>query len=109
MVYVASAKLLDEDIPPPAQKLARRALRRRLTRVLFVAQLPLLCAFVLLFYLCLPTAVSVARSSSFQLWTFDLRKTLFLYLELGVATSSIICGVVGARLVSKLWRSRDDV
>jgi ABC-type Fe3+ transport system permease subunit len=109
MVYGAATKVLEEDIPPTAQKAARRALRRRLRRVLVVGALPLWCAFIVLFYICFPTAVGVIRTSTFQLWTFDLRKTLFVYLELGVATCCGLCAFVGVRLVAKLWRSGDDV
>jgi hypothetical protein len=69
--------------------------------------LPLLGAFVALFYLCLPTAVGVLRTSTLRIWDFDLRQSLFVYLEVGVATCSIVCAVVGGRLLKKLWRSRE--
>ena len=106
MVYGSCAKILDEGIPAEAQKAARKALRRRLWRVLLIAALPLLCAFLALFYICLPTTVSVLSTSSFDLWSFDLRKTLFVYLTLGVAGCSAICTSISGRLAIRLWKSR---
>jgi hypothetical protein len=104
MLYATSAKLLERAIPSPAQPAARRDLHRCLVRVLLLAELPLFLAFGVLFYICLPTAVTVLKTNTFQIWGFDLRETLFVCLELGVAACFIMVGVVGIRLLKKLSR-----
>lgn len=101
----ASRELLKKEVPPAAQSAARKALRWRLVQVLLVAELPLFVSFAGLFYLCLPTVFSVWQTSAVNLWSFDLAKTLFVFLELGVAACFIISIVLGIRLLCKFRRS----
>ena len=108
ILYGASAKLLAEDIPPQGQAVARRALRARLWCLLLVAELPLFLAFTTLFYLCLPTALTVVHTSPLSPWAFDLRRTLFVFLELAVAGCCLFVGIVGLRLCTKLCRCYAD-
>src|SRR5258708_2564531 len=77
MMLDKAKALIAEPVPSAAQENARENLRKRLVVLLLTATLPLLVSFGLLFYLCLPTTVSIRQTSSFQLWNFDLIKTLF--------------------------------
>jgi hypothetical protein len=102
MAHTASTALLKETIPPEAQVAARRKLRNRLWQVLLWAVLPIFLALTGLFYLCLPTTITVLRISGFQPWAFELDMTLFVYLEIAIAACAIVTGVMGIRLLIKL-------
>jgi hypothetical protein len=102
MAHAASTTVLKEPVPSEAQVAARRVLRSRLWQVLLWAVLPVFLALTGLFYLCLPTTITVLRTSRFQLWAFELDMTLFVYLEIAIAACAIVTGVMGIRLLRKL-------
>jgi hypothetical protein len=103
MVYDSSTKLLEKEIPPPTQPVAREALCKQLKRTLLSAALPLFLSFGGLFYLCLPATITVFQTSTGRLWLFDIPKTLFVYLEMGIAACLSISGWVLIRLGRKLY------
>jgi uncharacterized membrane protein HdeD (DUF308 family) len=102
MAHTASTALLKETIPPEAQVAARRKLRNQLWQLLLWAVLPIFLALMGLFYLCLPTTITVLRTSGFQPWAFELDMTLFVYLEIAIAACVIVTGVMSIRLLRKL-------
>ncbi len=83
LVLDKSRIALDRAVPSAAQENLRKR-RKDLVALLLSAVSPLLFAFGLLFYLCLPTLVSIEKSSTFQLWHFDLITTLFVFLNLTI-------------------------
>ncbi|SRR5216684_1829019 len=91
--------LLAEDLPAVEQEIARQQFRGRLLRLLMSGAGPMLIAFGVLFYLCLPTTTIIIRSSKFELWHFDLLRTLFVFLELTVGACSVLSGVSAVRLI----------
>jgi hypothetical protein len=103
MVLEKSRSVLRETIP--AGNTAREDFRKGLFLLLAAGWLPLVLSFGLLFYLCLPTVVSIQQTSRFQVWSFDLMKTLFIFLHLGIGACLVIAIVVGVLLFQKLWRS----
>jgi hypothetical protein len=108
MVHKAIDEAVKPDIPDAAQKENRRLFRKGLAISLVAGPLPLAVGFGFLFYLALPTAAQIVRTSSFVLWDFDLRRTLFVYLELAVFVCLAICLLSLSRLIKKLWNSRKN-
>jgi H+/gluconate symporter-like permease len=103
MVIESSGKVLAVLMPSKDQDAARKKLRKSLARSLFSSALPMLTAFALLFYLCLPTTVIISHSSNLQLWNFDLLKTIFVFLELAIAACLILSIIVAAQLLWRIW------
>lgn len=103
LVLEGSRKVLANPMPAASQKVLRKTLRCTLIRSLASSAIPMLIAFGLLFYLCLPTTVRISHSSNLELWNFDLLKTIFVFLELAIAACLILSIIVTARLG---WRIR---
>lgn len=99
MMIEKARALLAEDVP--GGPIARADLRKRLLIVLTASALPLLTAFGMLFYLCLPTIAVISHTSTLQLWNFDLPRTLFVFLEVAISACLIITLVFAILLVKK--------
>jgi hypothetical protein len=108
MILDNSRKLLAVDPPSAPQAVARKNMRRTVTRSLFSGALPILLAFTTLFYLCLPTTLRISRSSTLQLWSFDLLTTLFVFLELTIAACLVLSIIVTVRLSWRIWLTLKD-
>jgi len=106
MLYTAASQLLDEPFPSVDKAVARKQFRKALTALFLLGELPLFASFSILFYTCLPATVSVLRTSTFCMWEFDLQKTLFVFLEAGVAASLCVVGWIGVKLLIKRFPAR---
>jgi len=84
LVNDKTTRLLKEDVPPTAAAIARIDMRSRCYKALLAGHLPMIAGFFVLFYLCLPTSISILGISSFDLWCFDPLRTLLVFLEIGV-------------------------
>lgn len=93
-------------LPPKAQALARKALRARCHNFLFTAQAPVVGSLSLLFYLCLPTAFTIVKTSSFRLWDFDLARTLFVFLQVGIVGCLGFSIYLSVRVLVRAWKLR---
>jgi hypothetical protein len=102
MMLEKSRSVLAEAIPDGDT--ARKDFKNRLRILLAATWLPLVLSFGLLFYLCLPTVVSIVQTSTLQVWNFDLMKTLFVFLHLGIVACLIITIFAGVLLIQKLSR-----
>jgi hypothetical protein len=106
MVYEKTKTVLEQAIPATGQVAARNRFRKELLTTLFVYVIPLLVAWWLLFYICLPTVIHIRRNSRFSPSNLDLLRTLFVFLEGGIAACSILALVMGVRLLQRWWRAR---
>ncbi|MFW9079773.1 hypothetical protein ACOI9X_10900 [Pseudomonas sp. P2757] len=72
--------------------LARKRSRGQVRRTLFGCALPLSCGFTALFYINLPATVEIVRTSTLDLWNFDVGRTLYVMMAwalLGFAALNI--------------------
>ncbi|MNR30116.1 hypothetical protein D3C85_1475530 [compost metagenome] len=67
---------------------------------------PLLLAFTALFYVNLPTAISILRTSTIDLWNFDVDQTLYVWVVTALFAFALVNGWLTARLVIKLVNLR---
>ncbi len=91
---------LDEQQSGP---LARKRSRGRISDVLLGCALPLTSAFTALFYVNLPAAVRIMKTSTLDLWDFDVDRTLYVILVLALLVLALFNGWLAVRLVNK-WR-----
>lgn len=89
---------LDEKQPGP---LARKRSRGKVINAFFSCALPLTCTFVALFYVNLPTAVRITRSSSLDLWDFDVGPTLYVLVVFALLAFALLNVWLTARLIAK--------
>ena len=91
---------LDEKQPGP---LARKRSRKMISGVLFGCALPLACAFTALFYVNLPAAVRIMRSSRLDLWDFDVDRTLYVLVVMALLFFALFNWGLSLKLTGK-WR-----
>ncbi|VVN96599.1 hypothetical protein [Pseudomonas fluorescens] len=91
---------LDENQSGP---LARKRSRKKITAVLLGCALPLLSAFSALFYVNLPAAVRIMRTSTLDLWDFDVDRTLYVMVVQALLVFALFNVRLTIRLVTK-WR-----
>jgi ABC-type dipeptide/oligopeptide/nickel transport system permease component len=98
---ISEALALDEYQSGP--QLKKRS-RQKVQDAFYWRALPLTCAFIALFYVNLPAAVRIIRSSTLDFWDFDVDRTLFVM----VVTALLVFALINAGLTVKLlkkWRS----
>ena len=91
---------LDEEQPGP---LARKRSREKVSSVLFGCALPLTCAFTALFYVNLPAAIRIMRSSTLDLWDFDVDRTLYVLVVMALLFFALFNWGLSLKLTGK-WR-----
>jgi len=106
MVYERTKALLGQSTPAAEEVMARKRFRKELVTTLFFAVAPLLLAWSLLFYICLPTVVHIGRNSRFSPWNLELLSSLFVLLEAGIAVCSTLSLVLSLRMLGKWWKAR---
>jgi len=106
MVYEKTKTLLDQSTPAAAEVLARKRFRKQLLTTLFLFVVPLLVAWWLLFYICLPTMVHISRTTKFAPSNLELLTSLFVFLEAGIAVSAILSLGLSLRVLGKWWNAR---
>lgn len=82
---------------------ARKRSREKVIRALLSCALPLTCAFAALFYVNLPAAVRIIRSSTLDLWDFDVDRTLYVMVVLALLAFALINVELTLKLLKK-WR-----
>jgi hypothetical protein len=106
MVYERTKVLLGQSTPAAEEVMARKRFRKELLTTLFLAVAPLLLAWSLLFYICLPTVIHIGRNSQFSPWNLELLSSLFVLLEAGIAVCSTLSLVLSLRVLAKWWNAR---
>ncbi|MBK5302678.1 hypothetical protein JFT98_15920 [Erwinia sp. TH29] len=91
---------LDEKQSGPQ---ARKRSREQVINVFFSCALPLTCTFVALFYVNLPAAVRIMRSSTLDLWDFDVDRTLYVLVVLALLAFALFNLGMTLKLIGK-WR-----
>lgn len=81
----------------------RKRSREKVTGTFLSCALPLTCAFVALFYVNLPAAVGIIRSSTLDLWDFDVDRTLYVMVVLALLAFAMINAGLTVKLLRK-WR-----
>lgn len=94
------ALALDEHLLGP---LNRKRSRDKVRGAVYGRALPLTCAFVALFYVNLPAAVGIIRSSTLDLWDFDVDRTLYVMVVLALLAFALINAGLTVKLLRK-WR-----
>ncbi|MBK5377488.1 hypothetical protein JFT81_22975 [Pseudomonas sp. TH43] len=94
------ALALDEHLSGP---LNRKRSRDKVRGAVYGRALPLTCAFVALFYVNLPAAVGIIRSSTLDLWDFDVDRTLYVMVVLALLAFALINAGLTVKLLRK-WR-----
>ena len=94
---LSEALALDEYQSGP---LNRKRSRDKVREAVYGRALPLTCAFMALFYVNLPAAVGIIRSSTLDLWDFDVDRTLYVMVVLALLAFALI----NARLTLKLLK-----
>ncbi|MHC8405101.1 hypothetical protein [Pseudomonas sp. TMB3-21] len=95
-----TALALDERQPGVQ---ARKRSRAQLISVLLSCALPMTCGFGALFYVNLPAAVRVMRTSTLDLWDFDVDRTLYVLVVVALLVFAVFNLVLTIRLIGK-WR-----
>jgi hypothetical protein len=98
-IYEALA--LDEFQSGPQN---RRRSREKVRDAFYWRALPLTCAFATLFYVNLPAAVGIIRSSTLDLWDFDVDRTLYVMVVVALLAFALINARLTLKLLKK-WRS----
>lgn len=83
---------------------ARKRSRDRILATVYWRALPLTCAFLALFYVNLPAAVGIVRSSTLDLWDFDVDRTLYVMVVVALLVFALVNIGLALRLLMK-WRS----
>ncbi|KAB0504394.1 hypothetical protein [Pseudomonas lini] len=91
---------LDEKQSGPQ---ARKRSRGKVFGALLGCALPLTSAFMALFYVNLPAAISIIRGSRLDLWDFDVDRTLYVMVVWVLLVFALLNGWLTARLIDK-WR-----
>lgn len=63
--------------------------------------MPLTCAFAALFYVNLPAAVRIFRSSTLGLWDFDADRTLYVMVVMALLAFALFNAGLTAKLLRK--------
>ncbi|VVO23884.1 hypothetical protein PS718_04436 [Pseudomonas fluorescens] len=95
------ALALDEHQTGPQNK---KRSREKVKNAVYWRALPLTGAFVALFYVNLPAAVGIIRSSSVDLWDFDVDRTLYVLVVGALLAFALINTVLTLKLIWK-WRN----
>ncbi|MBS4088441.1 hypothetical protein [Pseudomonas rustica] len=98
---LSEALTLDEHQSGP---LNRKRSRDKVREAFFGRALPLTCAFAALFYVNLPAAVGIIRSSTLDLWDFDVDRTLYVMVVLALLAFALINAGLTLKLLKK-WRN----
>ncbi|MGU9853520.1 hypothetical protein ACU680_22330 [Pseudomonas koreensis] len=97
---LSEALALDEYQSGPQN---RRRSREKVWKAFYSRALPLTCAFTVLFYVNLPAAVRIIRSSTLDLWDFDVDRTLYVMVVLALLAFALINVELTLKLLKK-WR-----
>ncbi|WP_226500783.1 hypothetical protein [Pseudomonas sp. MWU16-30322] len=97
---LSEALALDEYQSGPQN---RRRSREKVRKAFYSRALPLTCAFTVLFYVNLPAAVRIIRSSTLDLWDFDVDRTLYVMVVLALLAFALINVELTLKLLKK-WR-----
>lgn len=81
----------------------RRRSREKVRDAFYWRALPLTCAFATLFYVNLPAAVRILRSSEFAPWDFDVDRTLYVMVVIALLAFALINAGLTVKLLRK-WR-----
>ena len=100
---ISHAINLEENIPGDH---AKQRLREEVDRVILTSVLPILIAFMLLFYVNLPAAFNIFASSRLALWDFDPGKTLYIFVVYALLALLIFNVYLLVRLVRKRIRCK---
>ena len=92
------ALALDEHQTGPQNK---KRSREKVKNAVYWRALPLTGAFVALFYVNLPAAVGIIRSSSVDLWDFDVDRTLYVMVVGALLAFALINTVLTLKLIWK--------
>jgi hypothetical protein len=84
--------------------LNRKRSREKVRTAFYSRALPLTCAFVALFYVNLPAAAGIVRSSKLDLWDFDVDRTLYVMVVLALLAFALINAGLTVKLIRK-WRN----
>ncbi|QHC98466.1 MULTISPECIES: hypothetical protein [unclassified Pseudomonas] len=98
---LSEALALDEYQSGP---LNRKRSRDKVRGAFYGRALPLTCAFVALFYVNLPAAVGIIRSSTLDLWDFDVDRTLYVMVVMALLAFALINTGLTVKLLRK-WRN----
>ncbi|POA49628.1 hypothetical protein C1893_03900 [Pseudomonas sp. MPR-ANC1] len=79
----------------------RKRSREKVMGTFLNCGLPLTCAFAALFYVNLPAAVRIIRSSTLDLWDFDVDRTLYVMVVLALLAFALINARLTLRLLKK--------
>lgn len=85
-----------------AKEWERKQQRRDVLTALLVRATPVFIGSTLLWYVCLPETVVILRTSRFDAWHFDLTRSLFVLLELGLSILVLLTSSNVYRLCKKL-------
>jgi hypothetical protein len=83
---------------------ARTRCREKVKDAFYWLALPLTCAFAALFYVNLPAAVRIFRSSRLELWDFDVDRTLYVMVVTALLAFALINAGLTLKLLKK-WQS----
>ena len=95
------ALALDEHQTGPQNK---KRSREKVKNAVYWRALPLTGAFVALFYVNLPAAVGIIRSSTLDLWDFDVDRTLYVMVVAALLAFALINAGLTLKLLKK-WRN----
>ena len=81
---------------------ARESALRKVKSTLLAVMLPLFFAFSVLFYIYLPTAIGIIRSSDLAFWGFDVSRTLFVFIDIALFFFVVVVGSICYKLIIKV-------
>ncbi|MBV4485952.1 hypothetical protein HU727_010165 [Pseudomonas sp. SWRI153] len=85
---------------------SRKRSRDKVLGAFYWRALPLTCAFTALFYVNLPAAVRIVRSSTLDLWDFDIDRTLYVMVVMALLAFALVNGALALRLLRKWHKLR---
>ncbi|USU00530.1 hypothetical protein [Pseudomonas siliginis] len=99
-----NAALAEDEFQKGSQ--GRKRSRDKVMAAFCWQAVPLTCAFVALFYVNLPAAVSIIDSSTLDLWDFDVDRTLYVMVVVALLVFALVNAGLALRLLIKWQKLR---
>ena len=78
-------KALKIEIAPKEQKIAREKQKKEVSAVFWKQAIPIFVGSLALWYTCLPQTYEIFCTSKLYLLHFEIARTLFIFLEIGLS------------------------
>lgn len=105
LAWPSVSKVLYADETISGDK-AKKRLRDSIVKTAWGTVFPILVSFFVLFYVNLPTAVGIIKTSTLSLWNFDVDDTLYVMVVWALLAFVLFNVALFVRLISKARRLR---